>query len=147
MLFGEGRKLLRAVLASMLFGVVVVIGFLLLIAPGVYLALKYGQFMTAIVDRDLGVMESFSYSASITTNNRLSLLGLWFLCILVVLAGALACGVGLVFAIPVAWLSSARRLPLDAIRPSRRAGPPGHEDSDAGELVNRTYDCPPTCRG
>ena len=82
------------------------IGFLLLIAPGVYLALKYGQFMTAIVDRDLGVMESFSYSASITTNNRLSLLGLWFLCILVVLAGALACGVGLVFAIPVAWLSS-----------------------------------------
>ena len=106
MLFGEGHKLLRAILASLLFGVVVAVGFLLFIVPGVYLALKYGQFLTAIVDRDLGVMESFSYSASITTNNRLSLLGLWLLCILVVLAGALACGVGLVFAIPVAWLST-----------------------------------------
>lgn len=106
MLFGEGRKLVRAILASLLFGVVVAIGFVLLIVPGVYLALKYGQFLTAIVDRDLGIMESFSYSASVTTNNRLSLLGLWLLCLLVVLAGALACFVGLIFAMPVAWLST-----------------------------------------
>ena len=106
MLFGEGRKLVRAILASLLFGVVVAVGFVLLIVPGVYLALKYGQFLTAIVDRDLGIMESFAYSASITTNNRLSLLGLWLLCLLVVLAGALACFVGLIFAMPVAWLST-----------------------------------------
>lgn len=105
MLFGEGRKLVRAILASLLFGVVVAVGFLLLIVPGVYLVLKYGQFLTAMVDRDLGIMDSFAYSASITTNNRLSILGLWLLCILVVLAGALACGVGMIFAIPVAWLS------------------------------------------
>ncbi|MEY3895522.1 MAG: hypothetical protein RLZZ214_1041 [Verrucomicrobiota bacterium] len=106
MMFGEGRKLVRAILASLLFGVVVAVGFLLLIVPGVYLVLKYGQFLTAIVDRDLGVMDSFSYSASITTNNRLSLLGLWLLCLLVLLAGMVACFVGLIFAMPVAWLST-----------------------------------------
>jgi hypothetical protein len=106
MLFGEGRKLLRAVGASILFAVVFAIGLVLLIAPGIYIALRYGQYLTAIVDRDLGIMESFAYSSSITTNNRLSLLGLWVLCLLVLLAGFVACGVGLIFAMPVAWLST-----------------------------------------
>ena len=106
MLFGEGRKLLRAIVASILFGIMFAVGLLLLVVPGVYLALRYGQYLTAIVDRDLGIMDSFKYSSSITTNNRLSLLGLWLLCLLVVLAGALACFVGLIFAMPVAWLST-----------------------------------------
>lgn len=106
MLFGEGRKVLRAVVASILFGLMVAIGIVLLVAPGIYLALRYGQYLTAIVDRDLGIMESFAYSSSITTNNRLSLLGLWVLCLLVIVAGFVACLVGLIFAMPVAWLSA-----------------------------------------
>lgn len=105
MLFGEGRKLLRAIGASILFGLMVALGLLLLIVPGIYLALRYGQFLNAIVDRDMGIMEAFSYSSSLTTNNKLQLLVLWLLTILVILAGALACGIGLIFAAPVAWLS------------------------------------------
>lgn len=105
-LFGEGHKLLRAIGASILFGVMVLLGMLLLVVPGVYLALRYGQYMVAIVDRDLGVMEAFSYSSSITTNNRLNLFLLGLLSILVMLAGLIACGVGLIFAGPVVWLTS-----------------------------------------
>lgn len=105
MLFGEGHKLLRAIGASILFGLMVAIGLLLLIVPGIYLALRYGQYMVAIVDRDLGVMDAFSYSSSITTNNRLQLLVLWLLSMLVIIAGLLACGIGLIFAGPVVWLA------------------------------------------
>jgi hypothetical protein len=105
MLFGEGHKLLRAIGASILFGLMVMVGVLLLVVPGIYLALRYGQFMNAIVDRDLGVMDSFAYSSSITTNNKLQLFLLALLCFVVVLAGLIACGVGLIFAGPVAWLS------------------------------------------
>jgi uncharacterized membrane protein len=83
----------------------VMVGVLLLVVPGIYLALRYGQFMNAIVDRDLGVMDSFAYSSSITTNNKLQLFLLALLCFVVVLAGLIACGVGLIFAGPVAWLS------------------------------------------
>lgn len=104
-LFGEGRRLLPALGASILFGAMLVVGFLLLIVPGIYLLLRYGQFMNAIVDRNMGVMQSLSYSSSITTNNRLNLLVLGLLSIAIVIAGLLALVVGLVFAYPLVWLS------------------------------------------
>lgn len=104
-LFGEGRKLLPAIGASILFGLMLVIGLLLLIVPGIYIALRYGQFMNAMVDRNLGVMDSLKYSSSITTNNRLNLFLLLLLSIAIAIAGLLALVVGLIFAYPVIWLS------------------------------------------
>lgn len=106
MLFGEGSKLLRAIGATILFGVAVVIGLLLLIVPGVYIALRYGQFINAIVDRDLGIMEAFSYSSSITTNNRMNLFALALLSLLAIFVGLIPCGLGLIIAGPVIWLAA-----------------------------------------
>ena len=105
MLFGEGGKLLRVIGATVLFGLVVGVGFMLLIVPGVYLALRYGQYMIAIVDRDLGIMDSFAYCSALTTNNRGKLCVLALLAMAIALAGLMACGVGLIFAGPVVWLS------------------------------------------
>ncbi len=104
-LFGEGHKLLPAIGASILFGIMVVIGFVLLIVPGIYISLRYGQFLNAMVDRDLGVMDSFSYSSSITTNNRLNLFVLGLLSFAIVIAGILALVLGLLFAYPLVWLA------------------------------------------
>lgn len=104
-LFGEGDKLLRALGASFLFAFAVVIGFLLLIIPGIYIALRYGQFMKAIVDRDLGIMDAFSYSAAITTNNLMNILALGILSVGLILAGFLALCVGYFFALPIVWLA------------------------------------------
>lgn len=106
LLFSGGSKLLRAIGASIIFGLMVFVGFVLLIVPGIYLALRYGQFLHAIVDRDLGVFESFSYSSSLTTNNRMNLFLLGLLCILIMLAGLLACGIGLIVAFPIVWMTS-----------------------------------------
>lgn len=105
MLFGEGGKLLRVIGATFLFGLMVSAGVLLLIIPGVYLALRYGQYMVAIVDRDLGIMDAFSYCSSLTTNNRWNILVLALLSMVIIFAGMLACGVGLIFAGPVVWLT------------------------------------------
>jgi hypothetical protein len=104
-LFGEGRKLLPAIGASILFGLMALIGFILLIVPGIYIVLRYGQFMNAMVDRNLGVMDSLSYSSSITTNNRLNLFLLALLSIAIFIAGVLALVVGLIFAYPLIWMS------------------------------------------
>lgn len=106
MLFGEGNKLVRAVLASILYGIAVMIGVLLLIVPGIYIALRYGQFATAIVDRDLGIMEAFDYSSSITTNNRMNLFLFWLLAMVAIIIGMIPCGLGLIFIGPVVWLAS-----------------------------------------
>jgi len=104
-LFGEGDKLLRGIGGTLLFGLMVMVGLLLLIVPGIYLALRYGQYMVALVDKNMPLMEAFRYSSSLTTNNRLNLFWLALLGMLITLAGLLACGVGLIFAGPVAWLS------------------------------------------
>jgi uncharacterized membrane protein len=105
MLFTQGDKLLRVIGASIIFFFAAGIGLILLIVPGVYIMLRYGQYMTAIVDRNMGIMESFSYSSTLTTNNRLNIFVLWLLSIPVIIAGMLACGVGLIFAGPVVWLA------------------------------------------
>lgn len=106
MIFGEGGKLLTAILASILFGLAVGLGFLLLIVPGIYIALRYGQYMAAIVDKNLGVMDSLSYSSSITTNNRMPVFLLWLLSFLVIIAGFLALCVGVFVAMPIVWLAA-----------------------------------------
>ena len=105
MLFGGGRKLLPAIGATILYMLMVGIGFLLFIVPGIYLAMRYGQYLTAMVDRDLGIMESFNYSSSITTNNRMNSFLLSLMAIAITFAGCLALCVGIFFAIPVIWLS------------------------------------------
>lgn len=110
-LFSQGRKLIRAYFAQLLFGIMVGIGFVLLIVPGVYLALRFGQYQHAIVDKDLGILESFSYSSRITQNQKWSLLGLFMLLVLIIIAGAIALLVGLIFAIPlttIAWVVAYR---------------------------------------
>ncbi len=105
MLFSGGHLLVRAVGASILFYLMVGFGLVLLIVPGIYLALRFGYFLHAIVDRDLGVIDSLKYSSSITTNNRGNLFLLYLLGIAILFAGCLALGVGLAFAFPVFWLS------------------------------------------
>ncbi len=104
-LFGEAGKLLPLIGASVLFYIMLVIGLVLLVVPGIYVALRFGFFMAAIVDRNLSPIESLKYSHRITTNNTLSILGLWIMLMLIALAGALALLVGLVVAIPVATLA------------------------------------------
>jgi hypothetical protein len=105
MLFGGGRKLLPALGATILYGLMVAVGMVLLIVPGIYLALRYGQYLTAMVDRDMGIMESFQYSSSLTTNNRMNLFLLVLLAVVIMFAGCLALVVGMIFAFPVVWLS------------------------------------------
>jgi uncharacterized membrane protein len=105
LLFSQGDKLLRAIGATFLFMVMAGVGFLLLIVPGIYITLRYGQYMVAIVDRNLGVIDSLAYSSSITTQNRWNVLLLGLLATAICFAGMLACGIGLIFAAPVAWLS------------------------------------------
>lgn len=111
MLFGEGGKVVRAFFAQILFGLMIGLGLLLLIFPGIYLALRYSQYMNAIVDKDMGIMDAFNYSASITTNNKANLFVIFLFTIGIIIAGCLAFIVGLIFAYPmigVMWIVAYR---------------------------------------
>lgn len=83
------------------------IGLVLLIVPGI-IALLFFMFSTFIViDRELGPIEAMQESMRLTEGHRLPLLGLVALLALIVIAGALAFGVGLLVAMPIATVAFA----------------------------------------
>ena len=121
-IFGEGDKLLRGIGVSILLGLMVVVGLIFLIVPGIWLGLKYGQAMNALVDRNCGVIDAFKYSAKITEGHKAKLMSLGFAAMGIILAGLIALVVGLVFAYPVAglawvlgyrWMQLGRRAVVD----------------------------------
>jgi len=91
--------------ASLLVTLAIVIGFVLLIVPGI-IAMLFFMFSTFIViDRELGPIEAMKESMRITAGHRWTLLGLIAVLFLIVLAGMIALLIGLVVAAPVASLA------------------------------------------
>ena len=83
MLLGSSPYVVRGFLGTLLFSVALVVGFVLFIVPGIYIALTYWPFMYFIVDRDCGTIESFQLAAKHAAGNRLSAfcLGLLGICL------------------------------------------------------------------
>lgn len=104
-LFNEGRLLFRGVIATVIFSIAMGVGLLLLIVPGFYIAARYGLFITAMVDRNCGIVESFEYSSRITTNNRLNMVLIIFISLAAAVLGCLAFCIGILFAYPVILLA------------------------------------------
>lgn len=92
-------------IAAVLYGLIVVIGLILLIIPGIVLMLAYWFTPYIVVDRGLGPLEALKESARITKGRRLDL----FLLLLAVLGlniiGAILLFVGLLVSIPVTTLA------------------------------------------
>jgi hypothetical protein len=92
---------------SLLYGVMVTIGFILLIIPGIYLALKYALFSYYIIDKGLGPIAALKASGEATQGNKWNLLGFYLLCVLINIVGVLLIFIGLVVTIPVTALAMA----------------------------------------
>ncbi len=82
--------------ASLLFGLMVVIGFILFIIPGIYLSLKFGMYNYLVVDKGLGPIEALKMSSRITQGAKwdlllfnLAMLGLTILGVLALFVGLL----------------------------------------------------------
>lgn len=121
-IFGEGDKLLRGIGVWLLLTLMIVVGLIFLIVPGIWLGLKYGQAMNVLVDRNCGLIEAFKYSGKITEGHKAKLMLLGFAAMGIILAGIIALVVGVIFAYPVAglawvlgyrWMQLGRRAVMD----------------------------------
>jgi len=81
------------------------IGFLLLILPGIYLAISYSFTYALIVDKGLGVWEAMELSRKTVTKQWLKFFGLALLAGLMIFVSALPLGVGLIWSIPTIYIS------------------------------------------
>jgi uncharacterized membrane protein len=106
-LFQRADLALPYIIASFIVGVMVAIGFVFLIVPGIYLAITFGFFSYNIVDKEHGIMESIEQSAAITKAQKWDLFAFGVALFFFNLAGALALGIGLLITIPVSLLAMA----------------------------------------
>jgi len=108
--FGEifaGGPFIACLLASLLLGLGVGLGLLLLIVPGIVLAIGWSYWMYLVVDRGRGPVDALGTSWKITRGFKWPLFGLMLLFIPITILGLLACGVGVLVAMPVCQLAMA----------------------------------------
>lgn len=97
----------KFLLGYVLYTVLVIIGFLLLVFPGIYLAIKYQYVQYLIVDKNMDVIEAFKESGRMTDGHKWNLFLLVLLFLIIVFIGFMALGVGLLIAIPIVMVAQA----------------------------------------
>ena len=105
MLFSGGPYLIKYLVVTILLSIAVGFGMLLLIVPGIYLMLTYWPAAVLIIDRQVGIFESFEIAGAVSKGNRLSSLGLGFIGLGLMILGALMCGVGILFTMPLFYMA------------------------------------------
>ena len=116
-LFSAYRLLLNYLVGSIVYGIMVAIGFVFLIAPGIYLAVKYQFYDYLIIDKGMGPIDAIKRSGVLTEGVKRNLVLFWLALVGINILGMIALGVGLIATVPVSWLANAyvyRRLQLQA---------------------------------
>jgi uncharacterized membrane protein len=106
------KEILSAVLclhkylaAMIMVTVVVIVGFIFLIVPGIYLAFKYTFVPYLIVDKNLGPIEAMKASSKMTDGIKWDILGFYVAGAALAYLGLIALGVGILVSAPVAYLA------------------------------------------
>ncbi len=107
------NKYLKTFVAGLLFALILYIGFILLIIPGIIILLRYQYCTLFILKYDTGIIDSFKLSAKLTEGNRMDLFVFGIVSILFGLLGVIACGIGIYVTYPIAiacWVYTFYRL-------------------------------------
>ncbi len=98
-------KILKTFVASILFGIAFVVGLILLVIPGVYIAIRSQFFVYYIVDKDAGIVDSLKMSWNLTKNGVLNLFLFDLLLIFLNILGAILFGIGLLVTVPLSLIA------------------------------------------
>lgn len=103
-----GRYFLQFLIATLLYAFAVSVGTIFCFVPGLIVAVGLGFYGQLVVDRGLNGIDALKESWELTKGHKFSLCVYALLCIPVVFAGALLCGVGaLLGSLPVIVVASA----------------------------------------
>lgn len=106
-LFSNSEYYLKYLFGIILYALIVTLGFFLLVVPGILWGLKYQFWFYLVMDEKIGVIEAFKRSDQITKGKRLTIFAFDIVLFAILIAGTILAGVGLLFALPIAWLAIA----------------------------------------
>lgn len=105
MLFNYFPKTLPLFLTYLLMILLVVVGFVLLVIPGIYLVIAYALALPLVVDKNLGIWESLETSRKGITHCWFRFFGFGIIGFVIVMISAIPLGIGLIWTLP--WLYAA----------------------------------------
>ena len=97
----------KFLLGYVLYTILIIVGFILLIVPGIYLAVKYQFVPYLIIDKGMDPIEAFKESGKMTDGSKWDLLLLLIVLGMIVIIGFLAFIVGSFVAIPIVMVAEA----------------------------------------
>ncbi len=104
--FSQYKYFLPYVGGTVLYGIIVLLGLILLILPGIFLGVRLQFYKYLILDENLNPVHALKRSWSITEGQVWHLIGYSLSVFGVLILGALALGIGLLVAIPTITFSS-----------------------------------------
>jgi hypothetical protein len=127
-LFSGGPRFLSMLGTQILVGLAVIVGFIFLIVPGIYLALAFSQAQYYVVDKGMNPIDAMKASFEATKGQKGNLFVYGLLACVVGFLGLCACCVGIIVAVPVIQVGMAMiytRLTGTAYAQGPTYGPPG----------------------
>jgi uncharacterized membrane protein len=104
-LFSNVRKIWDWFVGTLLYSLMVGVGFIFLIVPGVYLMIHFAFFQYFIVDKNFGPIEALKASSKLTDGKKWEVLVLLIVIGLLNILGAILFGVGFLITCPVSSLA------------------------------------------
>ena len=101
----DKQQFIQFMIASVVFGILVMIGMVLLVVPGVILALMMGMYAFLVVEKNMKGIDALKASKELTKGARWQLLGFGLLLLLLNMLGAVALLVGLLVTMPMSMVA------------------------------------------
>lgn len=102
MIFDYFPKMINLFLLSLLMGLLIVVGIILLVLPGIYLAVAYSLAIPLMVEKNMGIWEALETSRKTITRCWGRVFGLYILMMLIFLVAMIPFGLGLIWVLP--WM-------------------------------------------
>ena len=106
-IIGQKDIFLQAFIGTVIYYILMVIGFILFIVPGVYVAVRFLFLPYVFVDQKLGWQEALKEASRLSEGNRFNLFGFVLILIAMNIVGALLLLVGLLVSIPLSAIAMA----------------------------------------
>ena len=104
--FSQKHRFWKYLWAALRYFLIVFLGLLLFIIPGIIWSIKYGLAFFLLLDKELGVKNSFDVSSQMTAGVKWQIFLFHLFGFLVLIGGVLMLGVGVFIAYPVVILAS-----------------------------------------
>jgi hypothetical protein len=105
MVFAGFSKAGRIVVAAMLSGIMILLGFLLLILPGIYLCVGYGLAIPLIIEKNFSPWQALEASRKAIHKIWWKVFALWLCMFIVNMLAALPLGIGLIWTVPMSFVA------------------------------------------